>query len=142
MIGDVSALWSFSSQLSDLELQVEDTAEIGLRFQKGVIGSVHLNYTQIPASHRLEIVGATGTIRWDNADGAVKCCQSDKAEWETFPVPPDFERNQLFLSQMQHFVNVVEGKTESLCTLTDGVKALQLALAAHQSQDSGRLVRM
>ena len=142
MVGDVSAIWSFSGKISDLEIQVEDTAEIGLRFQNGVIGSVHLNYTQLPASHRLEIVGTNGTICWNNADGAVQRYQSEKAEWELFPPPSNFERNHLFLSQMQHFLNVVEGKTEPLCTFTDGVKALQLALAAHQSQESGALVRM
>ena len=44
LIGEVSALWSFSDYLGNLDLEVEDTAEIGLRFSNGVLGSVHLNY--------------------------------------------------------------------------------------------------
>ncbi|TES93388.1 MAG: Gfo/Idh/MocA family oxidoreductase, partial [Anaerolineales bacterium] len=54
--GEVEALWAFAGQLSDLELNVEDTAEIGLKFVNGVIGSVHLDYNQRPPRHQLEIV--------------------------------------------------------------------------------------
>ena len=68
LFGEVSALWAFTGQLSDLELQVEDTAEIGLRFACGVLGSVHLDYNQHPPAHCLEIIGTQGAIRWDNAE--------------------------------------------------------------------------
>ena len=49
---------------------VEDVAEIGLKFASGAIGGVHVNYFQRPPVHRLEIVGTAGTLRWDNADGS------------------------------------------------------------------------
>jgi len=142
IIGEVAELWAFTGQISELGLQVEDTAEIGLRFRDGTIGSVHLNYTQIPTSHRLEITGSKGTIRWNNSNGAVNLYTAEEEHWQVFPTPLDFERNQLFLSQMQHFINVVEGKTEPKCTLTDGKKALQLALAAHKSQEVEALIRL
>jgi predicted dehydrogenase len=143
LLGEVEALWAFTSQNSDLELSVEDTAEIGLRYVSGVIGSVHLNYTQQPPKHELEIVGTQGTIRWDNADGVVRVYQAEvKQEWQEYPVPEDFERNDLFLAQMRHFLAVVRGEAEPACTLDDGVKALELALAVHQSATEGRLVHL
>jgi predicted dehydrogenase len=64
LLGDVESLWSFNSHLSPLELDVEDAAEIGLKFVSGAVGSVHLNYFQRPPVHRLEIVGTDGTLRW------------------------------------------------------------------------------
>ena len=42
LLGEVSALWAFTSRQSDLDLDVEDSAEVGLRFANGVIGSLHL----------------------------------------------------------------------------------------------------
>ena len=142
LLGEVSALWAFTGHLGELELQVEDTAEIGLRFANGALGSVYLDYNQHPVTHRLEIIGSKGTILWDNADGATRLFRSSSEVWEVFPAPPGFERNDLFLAEMRHFLSVVRGEAEPLCTLDDGLRALQLALAAHQSQESGQIIRL
>ena len=49
LLGDVESLWSFNGHLSPLEVDVEDVAEIGLRFVGGAVGGVHLNYFQTSA---------------------------------------------------------------------------------------------
>jgi predicted dehydrogenase len=49
-----------------------------------------------------------------------------------YPVPDGFERNQLFMAQMRHFLEVARGEAEPVCTLDDGVRALELALAAKE----------
>lgn len=150
LIGDVQAIWAFAGSLSDLNLEVEDTAEIGLRFADGTLGSVHLDYHQRPPAHNLLITGTRGTIRWDNADGAVQLYQAGdspesqasdpRAAWRTFPAPPDFERNHLFLAEMRHFLQVVRGEAKPLCTLEDGIQALRLALSAQESSQTGKLI--
>jgi predicted dehydrogenase len=150
LLGEVSSLWAFADRMSDLELQVVDTAEIGLQFENGVLGSVHLDYNQVPAAHHLEIVGARGTICWDNADGGMRIYQSSSSfqgesrgeGWKTFPAPPAFERNDLFLAEMRHFLAVARGEAQPFCTLEDGLQALRLALAAHQSAKQGQLIKL
>ncbi len=153
LLGEVESLWSFNGHLSPLEMDVEDAAEIGLRFVSGAVGGVHLNYFQRPPVHRLEIVGTGGTLRWDNADGVLHHFKMP-ATFGTFseeppaPVveavaPPEgFERNQLFLAQTRHFVETAAGESEPRCTLADGARALRLALAAQESQKSGRVVQI
>jgi predicted dehydrogenase len=141
MLGDVQALWAFTGQISDLKLVVEDSAEIGLRFQNGVIGSIHLDYYQRPNTHKLEIIGTQGSLTWDNADGAAELYIVESGNWETYESPSDFERNQMFLDQMRHFLDVITGKTSPCCTLDDGVRALELALAVKQSQNMGQLIQ-
>ena len=140
LMGAVHAVWAFASRHSDLELQVEDSAEIGLQFASGATGSIHLDYYQRPPSHRLEIIGSQGTIRWSNEDGAAKLYHPATGAWETFPPPPGFERNHLFLTEMRHFLEVVQGKARPACTLEDGRRALELALAAHTSARQNKLV--
>ncbi len=151
LIGEVQAIWSFNHHLSPLEVDVEDVAEIGLRFVGGALGGVHLNYVQRPAAHRLEIVGTQGTLRWDNDDGVLALYRAPApfgswsptppaVEVERFAPPEGFERNHLFLEQTRHFLDVVVGTAEPRCTLEDGIQALRLALAAHRSQESGRVV--
>jgi predicted dehydrogenase len=151
LMGEVSALWAFAGSINDLALDVEDTAEIGMRFADGSLGSVHLDYNQRPPAHTLEIIGVSGTIRWDNGDGAVhlySAAPSTEAsapildnDWQTFRVSSDFERNHLFLAEMRHFLQVTRGEVAPVCTLQDGIQALRLALAAQESSREGKLVQ-
>ncbi len=142
LFGDVQDLWAFSSMNSDLGLAVEDNAEIGLRFTSDLIGSVHLDYIQRPPSHWIEVTGTLGTLRWDNRTGAVQAYRAKHGGWEQFDAPPGFERNDLFLEQMRHFLAVVMEGDQPVCTLADGVQALELALGALHSAQTGSLVRL
>ena len=153
LIGEVETLWSFNDHISPLELDVEDVAEIGLKFSNGAIGGVHLNYVQRPPRHTLEIVGTQGTLRWDNADGVLQLQQfpapfasySDLPPApviESFSPPEDFERNQLFVSQTRHFIETARGESEPICRLEDGVMVLRLALAAYESQRAGSVIKL
>lgn len=151
LLGEIESLWSFNGRISPLEVDVEDVAEIGLKFTNGAVGSAHVNYFQRPPVHRLEIVGTQGTLRWDNADGILHLFKAPAAFGsfsnqppapvvETFSPPEGFERNQLFVAQTRHFVEIVRGEAEPICSLEDGVQALHLALAAYESQEKGRRV--
>jgi predicted dehydrogenase len=151
LVGEVAALWSFNGHLSPLELDVEDTAEVGLRFSNSAIGGVHLNYFQRPPAHRLEIAGTGGTLRWDNSDGVLRLLKTpsrfgavsppgSQIVTETFSTPAGFERNDMFLAEMRHFIQVAGGEAEPQCTLADGRRALEMALAARQSAQEGRTI--
>jgi predicted dehydrogenase len=137
LLGEVDSLWAFTSHLG-LNMPVEDTAEIGLRFHNGVIGSLHLDYNQRPPSHKLEIIGTHGTIRWDNADGVTRVASAEldgkAGPWQVFPPAEGFERNWMFTEELRHFINVIERNATPVCTLQDGIKALSLALAARKEQ--------
>lgn len=147
LFGEITSVWCFSSENSELGLEVEDTAEIGLQFSNGVIGSVHLDYNQRPPSHHLEVIGTAGTIRWDNADSAVhlyrfedKAGSANDPSLEVFPAPAGFERNHLFLAEMRHFIRVARKAEEPACTLEDGIQVLKLAEAARESAREGKLI--
>ena len=140
LFGEVCSLWAFIGSNSDLELDVEDTAETGIRFESGVIGSVHLDYVQRPPVHRLEIVGTEGTIRWNNTDGAVKVFSAHSGEWKHYPMPEEFERNNLFLAEMDHFLKLIRGQVESRCTLEDGIWSQKLVQGVYDSAHQGRLI--
>jgi len=133
LFGEVQSLWAFTSSQSNLALPVEDTAEIGLQFVNGAVGSVHLNFTQRPSVHKLEIVGAGGTIRWDNSNGAVHIYRAGEERWEKISPPDDFSRNDLFLMEMRHFIELAQEQVDSLCTLDDGEQALFLAVSISKS---------
>jgi predicted dehydrogenase len=46
----------------------------------------------------------------------------------------------MFLEEMRHFLQVLRDEEVPLCTLDDGVRALELALAALRSAAEGSLM--
>jgi predicted dehydrogenase len=143
LLGEVESVSAWIGKISDLELNVEDHADILLRFTGGEVASVHLDYYQRPPSHTLEITCEDGRILWDNATGEAQIfhAQSDTAN---LLVPPEgFERNQMFLDEMATFVRLCQGETLPHCTLADGIRAQELVLAIKQSAaQDGCMVRL
>jgi len=142
LLGEVAAVWAMTGNLGGLDLEVEDTAEVGLRFVQGSVGTVHLDYYQRPPLHRIEIIGSEGTIIWDGWDEAIHMRTAGRETKESKPVPPTFERNDMFLEEMRQFLSVIAGESEPVCSLSDGIAALEIALAARESAESSRLVRL
>jgi predicted dehydrogenase len=138
----VESVWGFAGKLSDLEVDVDDTAKIGLRFEGGALGSLHLDYNQQPPEHEFRIIGTNGTIKWNLADGAVRIYRVEKKDWDVYPLPAEWERNVMFQQQTQHFVDIVHGKVEPFCTLEDGIRVQKLVDAVHISSAHQLLVSL
>lgn len=140
LFGDVKYLWAMTGNLSDLELEVEDFAEIGMNFNNGCVASLHLDYYRRPSVHSLNIVFEEGVLKWNNESGDVIIERVDGTIEEYYKIPGDFERNQLFINEMKHFIDVIEDKCESICTLEDGEKALILSMAILKSGLHGQRI--
>lgn len=137
LLGDVRSVWALAANRG-LGLEVEDSAEIGLRFEDGTLGSVHLDYVQRPPIHTLEIVGSAGSLRWNSADGSLAVYDPIQSAWQTHLTPDGFERNWLFMDEMRNFLQVLRGEADPLCTLEDGIRALEIAWLARQSAADGQ----
>jgi predicted dehydrogenase len=107
-----------------------------------VLGSLHLDYYRRPPVHNLEIVCSQGLIQWDNADGAVRLYRADTEAWEHYSAPQGFDRNDLFLDELRNMIAVARGDAEPACSLSDGIRALELALLVHQSAREKRLISL
>lgn len=140
LVGDVSQIGALTGNRGGLGINVEDTADILLHFENGATGYVHLDYIQRPSAHWFQIIGQKGTIKWDSQDNILRCCKTDRDQWETYSPEPNFERNTMFLDEMHHFLACVEGHVTSRCTLEDGIAALKIALAAKQAAAEGKLI--
>jgi predicted dehydrogenase len=57
--------------------------------------------------------------------------------------PKTFERNTMFLNQMNHFINRVKGSLEApLCSLESGIDAQKIAEAVKLSSELDRVVNL
>ncbi len=109
LLGEIRMLTATTGKLSDLEIDVEDTADVLLKFDCST-ASVHLDYFRQPGGHTLEVACSEGTIRWDNATGAASLYRAAEKTWMEVLPPAGFERNTLFVDEMAHFRQVIEAK--------------------------------
>jgi predicted dehydrogenase len=138
LVGEVVQVSAIAGRGSGLELDVEDVAQIALRFASGAVGAISLDYAERPASHQVHVVGRRGSIRWSGQDGVAWLHAGTRTL--TAPPPRDFNRNDMFVAEMRQFLTCLEAGTEPACTFADGVAALRLALAAKLSAERGRAV--
>ena len=130
--------------LSDLDIDVEDTADSLLECvvdQRPVAVHVAQDFVRRPPVQTCEIVGECGRIRVDlrapllelfDGNGRLVECQSFR----------DFSRNDLFMSELRHFLACLDGRETPVVSLRDAAGSLRLALAIKQSIVTGETVRL
>jgi predicted dehydrogenase len=135
MLGEVASVHAHTSR-GALGLEVDEAANVSLRFASGVIATVSLDYHHRPRTHTLEIVGSRGRLRWSDDDGSAYLHDGARGRLTPF-FPQGFSRNDMFLDEMRHFLRCVAGLEPPACSLEDGVAALDVALAALESARRG-----
>jgi len=130
MLGEAEVVGATGGKCSNLELDTEDTAAVLLRFKSGAIGSIYLDYVSQPPTHTLQIIGTDGRVEWDALCASAKIYTQGGRAFETL-IPGRFlERNEMFMDQAADFMHCIENDKTPACTLQDGVRALELCLAA------------
>lgn len=142
MLGEVESVTAEIGSSSALDTEVEDSADLILRHQEGVLTSVHLDYHQRPMRHDMEIVGSEGTLLWSAVRDQIQWWTAGDEGWQVEAASEDFERNSMFLDEMRQFIAVISGEADPVCGLDDGVAALRIALAALNSAEAGRRVEL
>lgn len=131
-------------KLSDLEMDVEDTANTLLECERGgrrVPIHVHQDYLQRPPVRNCRIIGERGRIEVDLARAGYTVSDERGHQIET-QLFDNFDRNQIFLAEMKHFLACLDRSETSRIPASEGAKSLRVALAAQQSLRTGRVVEL
>lgn len=141
LFGVPERLFALGGHWSNLELDVEDTASVLMQCRvSGRPLPVHLaqDYVQQPASRTCEAVGDRGKAVLDFAG---RCVELRLGGGEpTIERLESFDRNELYLREMRHFLDcVAKGKRPSV-DLREGRKSLEIALAVKRSIATGTVV--
>ena len=143
LLGEINSVQGFLGYSGVLGLtDVEDTAEVNLKFENGVIGSVHLDFNQRPPTHNMEIIGTEGTIYWNGLEGSLKVFQVSPGKWKDYFLPENFDRNDLFLSELAHFLKIIRTDMTPLCSLDDGIMIQKIIHYAKRSHREGKVIKL
>lgn len=134
LVGNIDQVTAMTAQYSELEIETEAIAQMGLCFDNGALAQVHVDYVRPDYGRNMEIVCAKGVYTWDYVAGKVYAQMRGQDNTLVHQVPNGFTRNDLFLQHMKAFIAGIENTAQPvLSPLPDALAVLKVALAAHQS---------
>lgn len=137
LVGEVASVSAQLSRVSDLEIDVEDTADINLRFSNGATGNVHMDMVDRSSTRGCRVIGTTGTLSWNWALHRISLFDKETKAWSELEIwgssGPPSDNNYIYLAESQHFLECARGVAEPIVGGQDGKRVLEIALAAKRS---------
>jgi predicted dehydrogenase len=140
LAGSVKTVFADLRQISDHEMSAEDLANITVVLNSGSAGQLQLDMLSPVYRREFEIVTERALFRWDYVSGNVYRTDAEGQKLLA-KSSDDFERNDLFLAHMTHFIQRIDDPSiPAMCSFNDGVGALDVALSIKQSGLKGKPV--
>jgi len=142
--GMPNELISICDKISDLDLEegTDDNVDVIFSYDNGLRVTLHLDLYSRPHNKSIEIVGEKGTLQWSWDINYVWYKDKEQpSEWTNY-YPFMSERNAMFLAEAQGFLDMIDGKTEPICGLDDGVNVLKIIELIRQSAEEKRMVKI
>jgi predicted dehydrogenase len=142
LLGDPREVFCYADKVSNLDIDTEDTADLLLRFDYGLVANVHLDYLQPTYRRGCEVLGQDGLILWDYSSQTVRVHGKDDRRPEVFEESINTDGNHMYVEELRHFVECIELGTPPMLDAAGGRRVLEIALAAKTSAVEGRPVRL
>ena len=138
LLGKAERVSAIYQKNKALEIETEDVADVLIKFESGVTGTIHLDYHQRILIRNCVITGALGTIKWDLAARKVTLVQENKEEVH-FDFSA-FERNDRYLEIVKAFMG--QDSDDRICTFEQGLESLQMVIAAKISSQTHSIIKL
>jgi predicted dehydrogenase len=144
LFGPPLTVYTRGGNLGALEIDVEDVASTLMECVvdgRRIPVHLHQDFVQRPPQRTCEVIGTSGRVHVDfrAARIVVRRTEESVAHCEEFAA---FERNQMFLDELEHFLACIRGEAEPLVPVREGALSLRVALAARQSIQTDQAVRL
>lgn len=137
MFGRITQVYCACSNVGPLDIAADDLSCLTLTSEGGLIGQVQLDMVSPVYRGDLEIVTTEAVINWSVTTSEVRIAWRGGDTERHLPAN-GFQRNDLFLAHMRHFLGRLGGSGASpLCALDDGIADLAVVSTAYQSDKFG-----
>lgn len=141
LFGKPRSVFAIGGHRTSLEVTAEDTALISFETEQGICVQLRMDYWRKPPVRHMNIVAEKAIVDWDYP-ARLTTLQQNGHLLEEVILAPSWDRNELFLSMMKEFIEGIPGESIPRVTLQEGIDVLNTALAARQSLQTGRQVRL
>jgi predicted dehydrogenase len=143
MGGEATEVRAMRAKVSDLEIDAEDVAEISMRLQSGALAQIHLDYLRRSKWRGCEVMGSDGVIAWGSEGKPpserveVRRYAARNKTWTTDVLIEHYNGNDMYLDEMRHFLDCVNGAAYPMLDLQGARRVLEIALLARNADAKG-----
>ena len=130
ILGPIATVSATLDTVSDLEIDVEDIAQMQLGFASGAQGVLSLDYLDRSYDRGCRVVGSEGTVAWSWPEGQVTLFADDGAS-SSQTVPRDVAGT--YPAEMRAFIEAAGAGEPASTTGEEGRAALRVVEAARSS---------
>jgi predicted dehydrogenase len=134
LVGPIDRLVADAEHKALEDVTVEDAVHVLAR-HGNVLASYSLNQFQAPNEFMITVVCERGTARFESHKQRWRYMLRPDEEWHD-ELAAKLQRDALFVSQAESFLDAIDGRGNVLCTLEEGVQTLRVNLAALKSVES------
>jgi len=143
LAGEIKEVSAYACQVSGLPIDVEDIAEINLRFKNNALGNVHLDMVDRAAHRFCRVAGTKGTLIWDlNEPQSLRLFSEKKKQWVNLCRANSFHYDDMYRDELKHFLDCIRKKQNPLVDGNDGKRTVEIILAVKRSAKTGMVVRV
>jgi predicted dehydrogenase len=131
LFGRCHAVTAWRNQGSEIDISVEEHVEMMVQHVGDAVTTISLDFaTKAPLRRKLCATFSKGALTWNLVTNVVGV-EVDGEE----PVHREFpsERDDMFLAQLENFVDALSGQSPPKCTVEDGLKTMAVIDAAERS---------
>ena len=140
IFGKASSVIGTAAHVSNLIMDVEDSASLTLAFDSGAYADVHVDCVQRRYSRELKLCFEKGVVKWSWPDNMVHVFEVEKGESVIAP-PAGYSANDMYLEEARAFLAKIGGERD-LSSLYEGREVVKVALATLQSSREFRSVSL
>jgi predicted dehydrogenase len=146
IFGEVESVQAQLSRQSQLDIDVEDTAHIILKFKENknntnLIASLNLDFIRHDKVRMCHAIGDKGSLRWNGLTGDVDLFKSDKSGWNNI-YKNKADQDETYKNEWLHFIECINKKKSPNISFQDGIKVLDIVDAIKIASSTGRKVKV
>ena len=124
LLGSMEVQYAQLRSSSELNLEVEELADVILTSDIGIVCNIHLDFLQKKASRSCSFIGEKGRLDWDLISNTIVL--HTREDSEVLFSEADWDSNQMYLSLLTDFLDLAAGCKNSSIDLEQATKTIKL----------------
>lgn len=124
LLGDLALEHAILRRTEELDLEVEDSADMFLSTSHKAIVYIHLDFLQRKPHRQCRFVGSKGTLQWDLITNDIHFDSIDGTQ--TLYSEPDWDKNQMYIAMIDDFIKCIENRSNESISLYEATKSMKL----------------
>ena len=140
--GNPKSVFSIAGKFSNLSISVEDYSASLIQFENKITAELHQDFFQGPEYRGCKLKGTDGIISWNSINNEIKFYNNRTKKWQIIMKLKNFEKNQMYVDEVQNFLKCVKNRKKTINDLQDGINTMNIALAIKKSARHKKIIEL